>query len=558
MSEKTEHQDAAKEKLDLGRDYVGDTLTAICAEITDDRIMIAFGEDEHGFIPANEFTEIPKIGDEIECYIDGVARNGFWRASIEKLAYEKLWKQLNQWRDDQSDVEVEVVSAENNGLVCDLASMMAFMPKRQINLRLESNDLSTYVGQKMLARILKLSHKDASIIISHRAAIEQSLLEAREVLLASLQVGQVFDGIVSQVVAYGAFVDIGSGVEGLVHRSNLSWQNVEPSEIISNGDTLKVTVLDIEQGKISLGHKQLVEDTWATSIKEMKVGEIYDAKVTTLANFGAFVVLDNKLEGLVHNSELSWNASIHHAKQVLAINESIKLKLIGIDEGRRRLKLSFKRVQENPWKLAAETYPQGQKVKLTIVGIADFGLFVDMGNDLRGLIHISDLQWSGRTNNLQESYKVGDEIECVALSVDTENARASFGVKQLVQDPWLEFQERAPLGKRFEATIKRITNFGAFAALDDDVEGLIHISEMSPNRLSEVTEVVNVGDKVEVTVINIDIPRRRIGLSMTAEPFDVSESESNEQAQDEDNEENSQSSRATLADVLPKGLLHKL
>ena len=420
------------------------------------------------------------------------------------------------------------------------------MPRREIE-ESPMPELAGYIGKKLSVRVLKFSAGNGSIIISHRASVAQQLREERETLLAQLKPDQIYPGRVKQIVDYGVFVDIGAGVEGLVYRANLSWDNADPASIVSIGDKINVKVLSIEQGKIALGHKQLIPDTWSETIKDMHVGDIVEAKITTFANYGAFARVENKVEGLIHNSELSWDNGIKQARQILHLNDVVKVKIIGFDEERRRLKISLRQMSENPWKLAAEKYTVGSVWKLPVVGIADFGLFVDLGDNISGLIHKSDIQWSGVVSDLEQRYHIGDEVECKVLGIDVEKGRGSFGIKQLTRDPWREFLDQKPLGHQFEAEVRRIVKFGAFAAIGD-VDGLIHISEMSEDRVENIGSILKVGQTVTVTVISIDDEKRRIGLSLIAEPFEPDADTSSVPSED------SESEHAKLADILPDEL----
>ena len=524
-------------------DYIGEIVQARCEEVGEKRVVFKFADKEWAFVPRNECPSI-KSGDVVPLYVDGVAKNGMWACSVEKVQTETLLQQIKDARENKTDLNVQVVSVENNGLFCDVMGLAAFMPRREVedspHLALES-----YVGQTIRARIIKLSQSDGSIIVSHRAAVAEQQRASREKLLSQLKPEQIYEGTVRQIVDFGVFVDIGAGVEGLVHRSNLSWDNQDPAAVVVVGSKLRVVVLSVEAGKISLGHKQLIEDDWATAAQALAVGSIVEGKVTTFANFGAFVRVCGKFEGLVHNSELSWDPAVRSAKQVMQLNDIVNVKVIGIDVEKRKLRLSLRQVAENPWEDVARRYPVGSVHKLKIVSIADFGLFVDLGSGRRGLIHKRDLRWDNANVDLDAEYKNGDEIECKVLDVDVEKARAAFGVKQLSGDPWAEFVAQKPVGKQFDATISRIAKFGAFAKIGD-VDGLIHISELSEDRVTNVGAVVKVGQNVKVTVIGLDDSKRRLSLSLTADPFDPEVSE--------ERTGTNENAHATLADVLPEAL----
>ena len=541
----SEEQKAAEVIAENEKDYIGDIVKGKCEEISEKRVFFTFDEKQRVFVNAAECPFNIQLGDTHDIYIDGISKNGFWVGSLEKVSAARLFQQIESAKTNETDLDAVVIAAENNGLVCDVLSLMAFMPKREIE-ESPMAELDSYIGKKLSVRVIKFSASDGNLIVSHRAAIAQQLREEREKLLAQLKPEQIYPGRVKQIVDFGVFVDIGAGVEGLVHRSNLSWDNSDPASIVSIGDKLNVKVLAMEQGRISLGHKQLIPDTWSETIKDLHVGDIVEAKITTFANFGAFARVENKVEGLIHNSELSWNTDVKQPRQILKLGECVQVKIIGIDEERRRLKLSLRQLTDNPWKLAAEKYAVDSVWKLPIVGIADFGLFVDLGNNIRGLIHKSDIQWSGNVSDLELNYHVGDEVECKVLSIDVEKERASLGIKQLTRDPWRDFVDKKPLGHQFEAEIKRIVKFGAFAAIGE-VEGLIHISEMSEDRVENIGSILKVGQNVTVTVISIDEDKRRIGLSLIADPFEPEEELSSQN-------DSESSEQAKLGDIIPDEL----
>ncbi|MBO4350480.1 MAG: S1 RNA-binding domain-containing protein [Proteobacteria bacterium] len=537
MSEQASHSEI--------RDQVGQIVTAQIEDISENRVIARFDNTERTFVSRDECASDIKVGDKIEVFIEGIAKNGTWSGSIAKIPLMRLWNRIDEARKKETNLEAIVIASEDKGLICDVESLMAFMPYREIE---ESPlpQLDDYIGRKFEVRVLKFSGADGRLIVSHRAAIAEQLLKNREDFLANLKPDQIYDGTVRQIVDFGVFVDIGYGVEGLVHRSNLTWGKEDPACLFAIGDKIKVIVLSVETGRIALGHKQLIKDNWADVVQTLHVGDIVDGKVTTFANFGVFVRIADQVEGLVHNSELSWDTAVRQAQQILKVNDEVRVRILNIDPEKRRLQLSLRRVESNPWQRVLDEYPAGARLKTKIVGVADFGIFVDLGHDLRGLIHKNDLPKF--EDDFANHYAVDDEIECVMLNVDVAKERASLSVKQLAGDPYQNFVAQNPVGKRFEAEIKRIVKFGAFAAIGE-VEGLIHISELSENRVENVGSVVKVGQKVEVTVVSLDVKRRRIGLSLIAEPF-----ESVEDAPEDNPVEDESSSRATMADIFPESL----
>ena len=525
--------------------YVGELVDAVCHEVTDKRVTSIFGDNQQIVVARNEWPDAAP-GMHHEIYVEGEARKGLWAGVVSKVDAVNLWTRIEKLSKDGSEIDVTAVACESNGLICDVMSLCGFMPRREIEPN-PMQDLHGYIGRHFKARILKFSESDCSIIVSHRSAAEEAIKAEKAAIMAALAVGQTYDGTVRQVVDFGAFVDIGASVEGLVHRSNLSWNNAEPADVVKPGDALKVTVLSLENGRISLGHKQLIEDDWGTRAAELHAGDIVEGRVTHFAKFGAFVQVSGKIEGLLHDSEISWDRTVHRAQQILKLNDTIRVKILEIDPERRRLRLSLRQVEQNPWQVIKETCAPGTILKGAIISIADFGLFVDIGHGQHGLIHRKDIPLDDPKADLNALYHVGDELEFAVMEIDADRERAKLSIRQLSGDPFENFVAQNPLGHQFDATITRIAKFGAFAKLGD-VEGLIHISQLSPNRVESVESAVSVGQAVKVTVINIDEKKRRIGLSLIADPFEP-------QALDDAaalNKAEAQNSRATLADIFPE------
>lgn len=506
-------------------------------------------DDLYGSVHTHEFGELPELGTSLELYVEGEAKNNLLVCSRLKVDAVKTMAALDKAFHDETPVPVHVVGCDEKGLICDTLSILGYMPRHQIDVSPIHVPLESFIGKTLLSRLIKCA-QDGTVIVSHKAVIEKDVLARREKLLEKLAVGNSYDATVTQILSYGVFADIGAGVEGLIHKSNLSWSNADPAEMVAIGDTLKVTVIGLQDGKIALDHKQHLEDNWAVSSQKYEIGKNYDGKITSITNFGAFVSLGGMIEGMIHNSELSWDNTIKHANQLFKLNDKVCVHVLGRDDGRRRLSLSLKRATENPWNWAMEHMPPGTRASLPVISVADFGLFVDLGHNLRALIHQNDIAWQ-TDQPFQSKYHVGDPVECIVLSIDPEQGRAACGIKQLTPDPWLTLAASKPLGKSFDATIQRIAKFGAFAALTDGVEGLIHISELAPRRVKKVSDIVSVGDKVHVTVVSFDPAKHRLGLSMTALPFQPDMS-------DTDNEKPfkgvHEKSDATLADILPRAL----
>ncbi len=499
-------------------DYAGEIVRAACETESGNRIIGRFDGGRRVAVAKCEFSAPPKSGEAFDVYIEGLMKNGMWGGSIDKIAPFSLWKKLETMMHEETDCEARAVSAEPNGLICDVSGVAAFLPTREIAP--SERAPHELVGTTLPVRIIKLSQQRGQIIVSQKAAVEQTLREARENVLTNLKVGQEYEAVVRQIVDFGVFADIGAGVEGLIHRSNLSWENDDPAKCVCVGDRIRVVVLSADKGRIALGRKQLVEDCWATAAQTLHPGDIAEGKVTTFTTFGAFVRLSNGLEGLVHNSELSWDDSIRQAKQAVKLGESVRVSIMEIDTDKRRLRLSLRRASGDPWEAAVRKYPVGAKVTLPVAGVADFGIFLDMGEHIRGLVHKNDIAWNDAKIDLASRYPAGTPVECVVLGIDAQRHRACLGIKQLSGDPWAEFMALEPLGKQYEATIRRLAKFGAFAELKDfAVEGLIHVSELSERQVDRIESVVKPGDEVTATVVQIAPDKRRLGLSLIAEPF---------------------------------------
>lgn len=536
-----------QETTEISNDAVGKIVDATCEDAGKKNILFTFGKNARVAVPANEWPTPPASGSHYEILIESIDENALWHGSAAKVAPMRLWQKIQKIQKEAQDIDVTPICAGSGGLICDVESLMGFMPKREFGDAPQPPE--SYIGKSIKARILKFSPKDGRLLVSRKAAMAQAIREAREALLKQLAPGQRYTGTVKKVTEFGVFVDIGSGVEGLVHRSNLSWNNEDPAAITAVGDALPVVVLALENGRIALGHKQLIEDTWVKNIASCRAGDIVTGKVTSLANFGAFVRLENGIEGLVHASELSWNPAIRQPKQCLAVGDIVQTRVMSIDEPRRRLRLSLRRAGDNPWENLKSAYPAGAHATFPVAGIADFGIFLDMGNGLRGLVHKNDMSWLPNSIDIPETYHIGDNIECVVLEIDPGRERAALGIKQLSGDPWRAFLDQKPLGCQFPAEIRRITEFGAFAAIDGtQIEGLIHISQLSDRRVSHPGDVVKIGQRVTVTVIALDDKRRRAALSLIAAPF---EPDAEQPVQPD-----VPAKPPTMGDIFPEGLKH--
>lgn len=518
-------------------------------EATSDALVFDLGQDRKAHVERDEFGEdLPfQVGDDVTLLVEDQWAGAF-RASIKKAEKLAIWDWVQATLTSGKTVE-GLITVENKGglsvsLLPDEIGLRAFLPKSQIDLH-HIDDCSPYLGRREAFQILKFDRRRGNIVVSRKKILEAAQKEERETLLDNLEKGQTHTGVVRNLTDYGAFVDIG-GIDGLLHVTNMSWGRVDhPSELVRPGDSIEVVVLDWnpEKRRLGLGRKQLLEDPWTDVDTRFEVGQIVEGKVVSLADFGAFVSIDQSLEGLVHVTELSWTQRINHPRDVLNLEQEVKVKIIGIDPEKRRLSLSIKAMEDNPWVAVAEEFPPNTKTRGPIKTITDFGLFVELKEGVEGLVHVSDLSWTEKIENPAEHFDIGQEIDVLVLDIDVESQRLSLGIKQLEANPWQEAEKLAIPGNKIEVTITRLTDFGAFAELVAGVEGLIHISELSEERINQASEVVRPGQTVTALVLSFDRASERIGLSMKRDELDDESSTMREYSDDTD------ASSTTLGDI---------
>jgi small subunit ribosomal protein S1 len=391
----------------------------------------------------------------------------------------------------------------------------AFLPGSQADLRPIRN-LDEMVGKEFDFKILKYNRKRSNIVLSRRAILEQELEEKRTTTLATIEEGKVVEGIVKNITEYGVFVDLG-GVDGLLHITDISWGRVKhPSELFSIGDpiTVKILNLDLENERVSLGMKQLAEDPWSTAAENYAVGSRVTGKVVSLTDYGAFIELEEGIEGLIHVSEMSWTRKIRHPSKVVSVGDAVEAVVLDIKPESRRISLGMKQVVPNPWDVISEKYPIGTTIEGKLKNITDFGLFIGIDEGIDGLVHISDISWTKRIKHPSELYKKGDIVQAIVLDIEKDNERFSLGIKQLQDDPWQTVVERYKVGKEITGTVTNLTDFGIFVELEEGIEGLVHISEISKEKIKSPMEKFKVGDVITARVMNINTEERRIGLSI--------------------------------------------
>ena len=497
----------------------GNVVKGKVVKIDSDGVLIDIDYKSDGLIPRYEFGEheIKRLvpGNEIEVLIDELESvDGNVILSYEKARALKAWDSITQYFEENKPIEGTVTHKVKGGLSVDIG-IPAFLPGSQIDLQ-KVMDFDQYLGQTITANIIKINKKRGNVIISRRKYLSDQRSDVRRKVLDTLTEGQIINGVVKNITNYGAFVDIG-GVDGLLHITDMTWGRIgHPSEIIKIGDTIAVKVLsfDKEHEKISLGLKQLVDNPWEALSPEFQTGAKVKGIVSSITNYGLFVEVAKGVEGLVHISEISWTDRINDLKDKYKAGDEIEVFVVSLDKENRRMSLSVKRLEKNPWESIGEQFKIGQKIKGKISNITDFGVFIELLPGVDGLAHISDLSWTEHIDHPADIYKKGQEVEAVVLSVDPEKKKVSLGVKQLTPDPWESIEKEYPVGSVIEGEVSRITNFGAFIRLPIGVEGLVHISELSEQNVDKVEDVLKIGDKKQFRVINVNRTERRLGLSL--------------------------------------------
>lgn len=493
----------------------GSLVKGKVVQITDDFAIVDIGFKSEGQVPLREFRDSKgelhvQAGDEIEVLLESVEDDqGIIRLSKERADVLKAWDTLVKIQEEDGVVEGVVIGKVKGGLAVDVG-VKAFLPGSQIDAR-PVRHLDKFVGKRFRFKIIKLNKRRGNIVLSRKGATDGETDQTKEILMQNVKEGQVLEGNVKNVTDYGAFIDLG-GFDGLLHVTDMSWGRVHhPSDLFKVGGTVKVVVLKYDESshRVSLGYKQLQEDPWTQVEGKFPVGSRVKGKVASLTDYGAFIELAPGIEGLVHISEVSWNKKLKHPSQVLSAGQEAEAIVMDCDTANRRIALGMKQLQPNPWETLAERCPIGSKVSGTVRNVTDFGVFVDCGVGVDGLIHISDISWVQNFNQPQELYKKGETLEAVVANVDAEAERFSLGLKQLQENPWEQIRSRYPEGASVSGIVAQIHVGGAIVALDDTVAGFLQKTKC-PKDLKE-------GDKINVTVETADEEGRRLHLKRVEE-----------------------------------------
>lgn len=498
----------------------GEILKGVVIGLNEDFVTVDIGYKSEGQIPASQFRtrdgEISvKEGDEIDVLVEKKeVEDGLLVLSKEKADKLKAWHDASEACREGEIVEGRVIGKVKGGLSVDIG-ITAFLPGSQVDMRPVRN-LDRFIGQRLEFRVIKCNRKRNNVVLSRRTLLEERRKELRDETLKTLREQEILEGVVKNITDYGAFVDLG-GIDGLLHITDISWGRIgHPSEKLSVGDRIRVKVLnfDPDTERVSLGLKQTTPEPWEHAPQAYPIGARIKGKVVSITDYGAFVQLEEGIEGLVHISEMSWTKKLKHPSKLVDLGDIIEAVVLDIDPSKKRISLGMRQVEPNPWTVIETKYPVGTRISGKVKTITDFGVFVGFEEGIDGLIHVSEMSWTKKVKSPAEMFKKGEEIEAVVLSVDKENERFSLGIKQLAADPWDDIPNRYRIGDRVKGRVTNITDFGAFVELEPDIEGLIHVSELSKEKVSSPSDVVSMGEPVEAVVINVDRRERRIGLSI--------------------------------------------
>jgi len=488
-------------------------------EVRPREFLVDIGYKSEGVIPAAEFEDPDdvEVGDEIEVLLERLENDeGMVVLSKEKAAQRQNWEKIVGVFNGTGLIKGKVRSVVKGGLMVNVG-VEAFLPASQIDI-VPPKDLQQFVGNVYDFRIVKINEDRKNVVLSRREIIEQERSEKRQKFLGGVTVGDKIIGTVKNITDFGAFVDL-DGIDGLLHVTDMSWARLNhPGEILKVGQELEVQVLDInkEKERVSLGLKQMQSNPWDRIEERFPVGQKVSGKVTNLMPYGAFVQIEEGVEGLIHVSELSWTKRIARPSDVLTLQQDVEAIVLGVNKEEQKISLGVRQLEPNPWDEIELRYMIGKQVKGKVRNMTAYGAFVELEEGIDGMIHVSDLSWTRKINHPSEMLKKGDDLEAVVIDIDKANQRISLGIKQLDTDPWKEIETRFKIGDLVKGTISKLTNFGAFVQLEDDIDGLVHISQISEDRIDKVKDVLKVGAEVEARVIKVDKAERRIGLSIKA------------------------------------------
>ena len=503
---------------------VNSVLEGKVLRVDNEFVLVDVGYKSEGHIPRNEWDESeppPQVGDIVKVLLeefeDGQVeeQRGLITLSKRKARRIEDWLRVMESVHENDVVTGFVTRKIKGGLLVDISGVNVFLPASQVDIRRPA-DIGDYCGRAIQCLVLKIDEARRNIVVSRRALIEQERAERKKQLMETLEVGQVRRGVVKNIADFGAFVDLG-GIDGLLHITDMSWGRIgHPSEMVQIDQEVEVQVLHIDRDreKIALGMKQRTASPWAKVADKYPVGTVCKGTVVNVMSYGAFVKLEDGVEGLVHISEMSWTKRVSHPSELVKPGDEVEVVVLAINKEKQEISLGMKQTQQNPWEKVAADYPPGAIVKGVVRNLTNYGAFIEINDGIDGLLHVTDMSWTRKVTHPSEMLEKGNEVECKVLSVDQQRRRIALGLKQMQDDPWsTDIPNRYKAGDVVNGTVTKITNFGVFVGLEDGLEGLLHISELSDDKIENAEEVVKVGDPLEVKILRVDTEERKIGLS---------------------------------------------
>ncbi|HAT60897.1 MAG TPA: 30S ribosomal protein S1 [Opitutae bacterium] len=501
----------------------GSIIKGTITEIRQVEVVVDIGGKSEGLISASEFSDLGdlQIGEEIEIFLEKLEdRDGNPILSFDKAEQKKNWENIITKCEEGSIVQGRVKGKVKGGLIVGMG-VDAFLPASHIDIQPPKN-LDQYLGQTYDYKVLKINLERKNIVLSRRELIEEQRSSKRRELLDKINPGDVVKGVVKNITDFGAFIDL-DGMDGLLHITDMSWGRIShPSEMLKQGEEIDVMIIEInrEKERVSLGLKQTKSNPWDSIENRYPIGAHVAGKVVNLVPYGAFIEIEEGVEGLVHVTEMSWTKRITKPSELLKVGDNVEAVVLGIQKDEEKISLGIRQLDPNPWDMVVHNYPVGAHVHGKVRNITTYGAFIELEEGIDGMVHVSDMSWTRKINHPSEVLKKSDEIDAIVLDVDTSNQRISLGVKQLTDDPWADIDGRFRIGDVVTGKTSKITSFGAFVELEDHIDGLVHISQISEERIEKIKDSLNIGDEVTARVIKIDREERRIGLSIKAASYD--------------------------------------
>jgi small subunit ribosomal protein S1 len=498
----------------------GEVITGMVVQVTPEFVMIDVGSKSEGQIPLDQFLDekgdlTVKVGDEVRVFLEDTEESsGQVRLSKSKADKIRIWDQIAEICETENTIAGKVISRVKGGLQVDIG-VPAFLPGSQVDLRPVRN-FEKYIGETFEFNVLKFNRKRGNIVLSRRPLLEKAKGAKKDLIMGAMEGSGLFVGTVKNITDYGAFIDLG-GIDGLLHVTDMSWGRINhPSDVLKVGDQIQVKILKFDQDKerVSLGLKQIQPDPWENVEERYPIGSKWTGKIVSITDYGAFVELERGVEGLVHVSEMTWTKKPRHPSKIVQVSEEVDVMVLNVDKDQKRISLGMKQLRANPWDVIAEKYPEGTKIEGKIRNVTDFGIFVGIDEGIDGLVHISDISWTQRIKHPGEMYKKGQTVQAVVLNIDKENERFSLGIKQIEEDPWETIPDRYPPGAKVKGKVTSVTDFGVFLEIEEGIEGMIHVSELSKERVNSPADFTHEGEELTAMVLKVNKKDKKIALSV--------------------------------------------